>query len=323
MMRTSLQKRNMEKSTKIDSPLVRYNSLNQAVCRICKVALTADSDVLWKAHCNLRAHKINLLKLKKAKMLQEQKLKEEQQKKEDEEIFKKPMPMKRKRDDTDEASGPLPEGFFDGEESRKHRKTTETVETTETPEKSDENAEGKNGEVLVLEKEADMSVVTGTVPVDFFDHPKDENSFRRDEALKIDRANKDSHGHVVLNSKPKPNPVKKSEQPSEGSEKDPKYAIDEDEWKRFQEQIGGDAITTQGKNYYNPQDAGSDEEDAEEHAALSSLVDLQIQEKDRLLKANQREKEKKLYFEESDDSSDDEDLSGDDAELLDWRSKIV
>ena len=43
------------KVEKINSPLARYNTLGQLICKICQTAVK--SELVWSAHCQLPTHK--------------------------------------------------------------------------------------------------------------------------------------------------------------------------------------------------------------------------------------------------------------------------
>ncbi|KAH9323452.1 hypothetical protein KI387_018091 [Taxus chinensis] len=55
MFRSKLKESAQKREKRIDSPLVRYNELDQAVCRVCNVVIKSES--LWPVHLASRKHK--------------------------------------------------------------------------------------------------------------------------------------------------------------------------------------------------------------------------------------------------------------------------
>jgi len=71
LMRARMKEAAKKKEKRITSPLVRYNDLDQAVCKICNVVVK--SEVLWNPHLASRAHKeaAEKFKARAAKVTQE------------------------------------------------------------------------------------------------------------------------------------------------------------------------------------------------------------------------------------------------------------
>jgi len=63
LMRSAMAQKKQDK--KINSPLVRYNTLGQPVCRVCEV--TVKDEALWEAHLASKQHKQTVEALKKQK----------------------------------------------------------------------------------------------------------------------------------------------------------------------------------------------------------------------------------------------------------------
>lgn len=126
-----------KKDKRIDSPLVRYNELDQPVCRVCDVVLKSESN--WDAHQASRKHHeaINSIKAGAAGLTQVNKVKPEPHKK-----LSQPKPehsadlhsvkpehstelLKR------QSSAVLPPGFFDDNETKKLKIGKDSVKSVE------------------------------------------------------------------------------------------------------------------------------------------------------------------------------------------------
>lgn len=55
VLRSLMKDAATRKEKKIDSPLVRYNDIGQAVCKICNIVIKSEG--LWTAHLVSKAHK--------------------------------------------------------------------------------------------------------------------------------------------------------------------------------------------------------------------------------------------------------------------------
>ncbi|KAB1211341.1 hypothetical protein CJ030_MR6G021469 [Morella rubra] len=126
-----------KKDKRIDSPLVRYNELEQPVCRVCDIALKSES--LWDAHQASRKHHeaINSIKASAAGLTRVSSLKPEPQKE-----FSKPKPehltdfhdVKPDRSTESlkrQSSAGLPPDFFDNKETKKLKTGEDSIKSVE------------------------------------------------------------------------------------------------------------------------------------------------------------------------------------------------
>ncbi|XP_031107383.1 zinc finger protein 830-like [Ipomoea triloba] len=126
------------KEKRIESPLVRYNELEQPVCRVCDVILKSETD--WTVHQASRKHNaaINNLKANAAALKQTKNLKPGLSK-----DLPKPEPENHEELHNKEAepaglskrrqSSSLPPNFFDSKETKKQKSVTAQTEELQPP----------------------------------------------------------------------------------------------------------------------------------------------------------------------------------------------
>lgn len=135
MFRARLNAQKKEK--RIDSPLVRYNELEQPVCRVCDVVLKSESH--WDAHQVSRKHHeaINTIKASAAGLTRANNVKAEPHK---ELIKSKPerstelhsfKPERSTESQKNQSSSVLPPDFFDNNEMKKQKTGKDSLKSAE------------------------------------------------------------------------------------------------------------------------------------------------------------------------------------------------
>ncbi|KAL3687493.1 hypothetical protein R1sor_013802 [Riccia sorocarpa] len=281
-MREAAQKR----GKKIDSPLVRYNDLGQPVCKVCNIAIKAET--LWPAHVASRQHKAAVDELKAKAAAQS--------------APKAPEPPQPSVAVTRPSSS-LPEDFFDSPQPKRANqgagtqpsKPPKSVKVPETKATGQTVANGIKNEVRPAQdqKRDEQSVKQvsapgkGSLPEGFFDSVDADHRARGLEPPKLD--------------------IK-------------------DEYKEFRKLIKEDMVGADVRLEEEEAEAAEEREEREllEQRTLLERIDMIKQRKQERLAAAQREnKREEAKVEESSGDSSDESEEEEDTFLMDWRAKTL
>ncbi|CAF0711377.1 unnamed protein product [Brachionus calyciflorus] len=151
----SLNKAEKNKIEKINSPLAKYNSLDQLVCILCNQVIK--NELLWSAHLNSKIHLENKNKLKS-------KLNTEQQTNKDTSVSvnqKRPLTSSETEDKTE-----LKEALIDAKKNYKKQK----IENGSIEEnKKDFDLESNNNNIVKQTDDKKQNNIIGHLPEGFFD----------------------------------------------------------------------------------------------------------------------------------------------------------
>ncbi|XP_031784993.1 zinc finger protein 830 [Nasonia vitripennis] len=160
---------------KIESPLARYNELDQLTCVLCKTVVR--SETLWPIHLNSKTHKDNIALAKKTKL--EPAATQPRPSNKRATLFQEPQPVKKVKGILKNTGHPasikssLPAGFFD-ESSPSHKNidnsnARKTESTTVNGSNVNGSQESVNVEASEVKNNKDSS--QAVLPEGFFDDP--------------------------------------------------------------------------------------------------------------------------------------------------------